>query len=119
MAEICQNVQDRIGMPAEWVLSNVVPIFKAKGDIGNYSCNRAVKLLEHGMKEVERVLEKRLCRILSVDDIQFSFMPERATIDVVFIKNKKIKLTFKHAFSCMCINQCDKKAKIKISGEGK
>ena len=37
------------------------------------SCKRAVKHLEHGMKEVERVLGKRLCGIVSVDDV----MPER------------------------------------------
>ena len=54
-------------MPAEWALSIVVLIFKGKGDIRNCSCYRAVKLLEHGMKVVERVFEKRLCRIVSVD----------------------------------------------------
>ena len=40
---------------------------------------------EHGMKVVERVFEKMLCRIMSVDEMQFDFMPERGTIDVVFI----------------------------------
>ena len=45
-------------MPAEWVLSIVVPIFNGKDDIRNCSCYRGVKLLEHGMKVVERVLEK-------------------------------------------------------------
>ena len=44
-----------------------------------------MKLLEHGMKVVERVLEKRLCVIVSVDEMQFGFMPERGTIDAVFI----------------------------------
>ena len=43
-------------MPAEWALSIIVPIFKGKGDIGNYSCYGTVKLLEHGMNVVERVL---------------------------------------------------------------
>ena len=37
------------------------------------------------MKVVERVLEKRLHRIVSVDEIKFGFMPERGTIDTVFI----------------------------------
>ena len=37
------------------------------------------------MKVVESVLEKRLCMIVSVDEIQFGFMPERGTIDAVFI----------------------------------
>ena len=34
----------------ELALSIVIPIFKAKGDIRNCSCYRAMKLLEHGMK---------------------------------------------------------------------
>ena len=55
----------------------VVPIFKGKGDIHNCSYNRAVKLHEHGMKVVEMVLEKRLCRMVTVDEMQFGFIPER------------------------------------------
>ena len=72
-------------MPAEWTLYVVVPIFKGKGGIRNCSCYRAVKLLEHGMKVVERVLGKRLRRIVSVDEMQFGFMPERGTIVAVII----------------------------------
>ena len=45
-------------MLAEWALRIVVPIFKGKDDIRNSGCNRAVKLLEHGMKVVKRVLKK-------------------------------------------------------------
>ena len=42
-------------MPHEWALSIVVPIIKGMGDIWNCSCYVAVKLLENGMKVVERV----------------------------------------------------------------
>ena len=45
-----------------------MPIFKGKGDIRNCICYTDVKLLEHGMKVVERVLEKRHCRMVSVDE---------------------------------------------------
>ena len=72
-------------MLVEWALSIVVPIFKGNGDIRNSSCYGAVKLLEHGMRKVEMVLEKRLHRIVSVDEMQFGFMLERGTIDAVFI----------------------------------
>ena len=64
-------------MPVEWSLSMVVQIFKEKGDIRNCSCYRAVKLLELGIKVVEMVLEKRLCGIVTVDEMLFCFMPER------------------------------------------
>ena len=56
IAEICQKVLDGFEMLAEWALSIVVPIFKERGCIRNFCCYRAVKLLEHGMKVVERVL---------------------------------------------------------------
>ena len=57
MAEICPKVLDGLGMPVEWALCIVLPIFNGKGDIKNYSCCRAVKLLENVMKVVGRVLE--------------------------------------------------------------
>ena len=85
MAEICQKVLNGFGMPADWVQSIVVPIFKENGDIRKCDCYRAVKLLEHGMKVVERVLKKRPCGIVSVDKMQFGFMPERGIIDGVII----------------------------------
>ena len=52
------KVQDGLGMPVAWALSIAVPFFKGKGDIRNCSCYRAVKLLKHDMKVVERDLEK-------------------------------------------------------------
>ena len=42
-------------MPVEWALSAVVSIYVC---IINCSCYRTVKFLEHGIKVVERVLEK-------------------------------------------------------------
>ena len=71
-------------MPVEWGRI-AVPIIKGKANIRNCSCYGAVKLLEHGMMVVERVLEKTLCRIVSVDEMQFGFMSVRGTIDAVFI----------------------------------
>ena len=63
----------------------MVSIIKGKGDIRNCSYFRAVKLLEHGMNVVERVVERRPRRIVSVDEMQFGFMNVRGTIDAVFI----------------------------------
>ena len=44
-----------------------------------------MKFLEHGMKVVERLLEKMCCRIVTVSEMQFGFMPEIGTIDAVFV----------------------------------
>ena len=46
---------------------------------------RGVKLPEHAMKIVQKVLERRLQRMVKVDEIQFGFMPGKGTIDAVFI----------------------------------
>ena len=43
------------------------------------------------MKVVERVLEKWIRRTENVDEIQFSFMPERGTIDAVIHAEKNAK----------------------------
>ena len=75
MAEVCQRVLDGFGMPVEWALSIVAAIFKGKGDIRNCNCYGDMMLIEHGMNVVERVLEKWLHGILSVDEMQFGFMP--------------------------------------------
>ena len=50
-----------------------------------------IKLLECGMKVARRVVEKRLCRKVTVDEMQFGFMPERGTIDAVFILRRLLE----------------------------
>ena len=47
-------------MPDEWQTSVLVPIFKGKEDVKNCNTYRGVKLIEHVMKIVERVLERRI-----------------------------------------------------------
>ena len=44
-------------IPDEWITSVVVPIFKGKEDVMNCGSYRGVKLLKHGLKIIERVLE--------------------------------------------------------------
>ena len=47
------------------------------------------------------MLEKRLCRIVVVDEMQFGFMPERGPIDAVFILRRMH--VFYHAREKSCI----------------
>ena len=57
----------------------------------------------HGMKVVERVLENRLCIIVSVDEMKFGFMYEIGTIDAVFILRRmqeKYHAKGKHLYMC-------------------
>ena len=57
-------------MPESWKRSTVVRLYKGKGNVlecGNY---RIIKLLEHGMKVVERVFEKRLRKMVEIRAVQ-------------------------------------------------
>ena len=104
MRELCQGILEGKEMPEDWALSTVVPIFKGKGDAMSCDAYRGVKLLEHALKIVERVLEKRIRKMVKIDEMQFGFMPGRGTIDAVFIlrrvqeefrdKNKKLYMCF-------------------------
>ena len=49
----------------------LIPIFKGKGDPMECGSYKAVKLLEHGMKVLEGVLEKRLRQKVKIDDMRF------------------------------------------------
>ena len=60
-------------------------MYKGKGDplvCGSYI---AIKLLEQPIKVLERVLEKRIRCHVSIDNMQFGFMPGKGTTDVIFI----------------------------------
>ena len=46
---------------------------------------RGVRLLEHVMKFVKKELEKILRKVVTIDDMQFDFMPGKGTIDTDFI----------------------------------
>ena len=67
------------------MLHVVVAIFKGKRDAMSCGAYRRVKLLEHAMKIVEKVLERRLRNMVKVYEKQFGFMPGRGMIDAVFI----------------------------------
>jgi len=72
-------------IPSDWNTSFIVNLYKGKGDAlerGNY---RGLKLLDQVMKVIERVMESYIRSIVSIDEMQFGFMPGRGTTDAVFI----------------------------------
>ena len=66
-------------------MSELVPIYKGKRDVLECSSSRGIKLLEHGMKVAERVLERRLRQAVEIDKMQFGFRPGTGTTDAIFI----------------------------------
>ena len=53
-------------VPTEWKVSEIVSIFKQKGDSMKCGSYRGVKLLEHALILLERVLEKRLRELVQL-----------------------------------------------------
>ena len=104
MMKLCQRVLDGRGMPDEWKTSVVLLIFKGKGDVMSCRSYRGVKLLEHAMKIVERVLKRRIRTLVNLNEMQFRFMPGKGTVDAIFIvrrmqeeyqkKDKKLYMCF-------------------------
>ena len=82
----------------------IIPIFKGKSDLISCGSYRGVKLLEHAMKIVERVLERRIQTPVNLNEMQFGFMPGKGTVDAIFIvrrmqeeyqkKDKKLYMCF-------------------------
>ena len=44
-----------------------------------------IKLLEHGFKLYEKVLEWHLCEVVDIDKMHYEFIPWRGTVDAVFV----------------------------------
>ena len=84
MVALCQRVLDCRGMPEKWKTSVVVPISKGKGDVMSCGAYGEVKLREHAMKIVGRVLEKRIRCSVHMNKMQFRFMPGRGTTDAPY-----------------------------------
>ena len=61
------------------------PIYKRKEDVKSCGNHKSGKLLEHGMKVMKRIFEKRLRKVVELDEMQMGFMQRRGTIDAIFI----------------------------------
>jgi len=55
-------------MPKEWRSRTVIPLYKNKGDIQDYNNFRGIKLLSHSMKLWERVIERRLLKVVTISE---------------------------------------------------
>ena len=69
-------------------LSYIINLFKGKGDAlscGNY---RGFKLQEHVMKILKHILNTIIREQVSINNMQFGFMPGRGTTEAIFILKK-------------------------------
>ena len=75
-------------VPDDWHSSHIINLSKGKGDTlscGNY---RSLKLQEHMIKILEHILNTRIREQVSINSMQFGFMPGRGTTDAIFILRK-------------------------------
>ena len=66
-------------------MSYIINLYKGKGNAlerGNY---RGLKLTEHCLRVLERVLEKIGRDLVSIDEMQFGFVPGQGTTDAILI----------------------------------
>ena len=82
LTSICNRIVKEEAIPESWQMSELVAIYKGKGDVLECSSSRGIKLLEHGMKVVERVLERRLRQAVEIDK---GFRSGTGTSDAIFI----------------------------------
>lgn len=85
MTELFNMIIRNKQIPEDWEKSIILPIYKGKGDPVDCGSYRAIKLLEHTMKVMERILEKRIRDQVKIDDMQFGFSPGKSTMDAIFI----------------------------------
>ncbi|XP_066968141.1 uncharacterized protein [Macrobrachium rosenbergii] len=85
MLDLLKAIGEEEEMPRDCEESLMVYIYKQKGDVmecGNY---RGIKLTEHGLKVLERIMVERLREIVKIGKQQYGFMRGRGTVDAVFI----------------------------------
>ena len=77
LTSICNRIVKEEAIPESWQMSELVAIYKGKGDVLECSSSRGIKLLEHGMKVAERRLRQAVeisrC-ILGLDQVQEQLM---------------------------------------------
>ena len=63
LAEVANNMLEGNKMPESWRKSDLIPILKGKGDVRSCGNYKSIKLLEHGMKVIERIFERSLRKL--------------------------------------------------------
>ena len=85
IADLANSIIKAGQIPKQWEESFIINVYKGKGDAMERSNYRGLKLLEHSLKVIERVVEKIIREQVKIDDMQFGFMPGKGTTDAIFI----------------------------------
>jgi len=81
---LCNLIVAQGRIPDDWKSSILLLVFKGKGDAMECGSYRVIQLLEHAMKVIERVFERRIREKVKIDAMQFGFMPGKGITGVIF-----------------------------------
>lgn len=63
-----------------------------------------IELVEHAFKSYEKLLDGRLRKLVENDKMEYGFMPEKGTVNAVFILGRVIeKFSYKKRSSLLCL----------------
>jgi hypothetical protein len=62
-----------------------------QGDVQSCTNYLGIKLMSHTMKLWKRIIEHRLRGVTNVTENQFGFMPERSTMEAIFLIRQLMK----------------------------
>ena len=88
LRELIKSVVKHGKIPEDWEMSFILNLYKGEGDAlnmlnrGNY---RGLKLTEHVMKVMERIVDGMIREMIAIDEMQFAFVPGRGTTDAIVI----------------------------------
>ena len=71
-------------IPEDWEMSFILNLYKCKGDALNRGNYRGLKLTEHLMNVMERIVDEVIREMIATDEMQFAFVPGRGTPDAIF-----------------------------------
>jgi len=60
LTKIANDMLNGKKMPESWKKSDLIPVYKGKGNVRSCVNYRSIKLLEHGMKVIERVFGEKI-----------------------------------------------------------
>ena len=68
LTRVFQKIMDTEICPEEWKNSTTLPFFKGKGDPLQCGKYRGLRLLEHGMKVWEKILDSSLKKLVKISN---------------------------------------------------
>ena len=70
---------------ADWNGSIIFSLFKVQGDDLDQRNHHELKLTDHVVQVIERVIKNIICEKVNIDELQLSFFTGPGTTDAIFI----------------------------------